>query len=488
MSRRVVVRAVSYSLLSALILFLASFSMVFADTPSVCPYSWERNLKVGNTGEDVLRLQRFLNSDPATQISDTGAGSPGYESDFFGTRTKLAVIKFQEKYASEILAPNDLTKGTGTVGASTRAKLNSLCVAPAVSQTNLPSLDSGAAQLASVISAQADTLTLSDPGQSASSIAPANSTVLFLSVDFAAGSKDVTIKEIEIERVGLGVDAAFGSFGLYDGDGLQIGNIVSLNAKHRAVFRTPFRIPAGETRSYEIYANMKTDHTSYDSQTPAIQIIGIVASSPLAGILPLRGPMHTINSTLAVGGATAILSQFDPTGARTRYINEKDIKFSGIRITANSPEDITLSIIVWTQSGSAGMGDIANIAAVVNDVSYPTIISPYSNKEYVSFFEPGVVIKKGDSVDVYIEGDLTATGAGRTVEFDIRDINDEVSLTGNQYGFAVWLSPAGNTDVAGAHSAFLTSDGTTDGTTVMPFFSGAITTISAGVFNTIERR
>lgn len=471
-------------------LLLAPLSFALGDAVAApCPFLWEKNLKVESTGADVLALQKFLNSNVDTQISDRGAGSPGNESSFFGAKTKLAVTKFQEKYMSEILVPAGLSKGTGIVGIGTRAKLNALCAAPSAvaSTANAQANDARAAQAASAISAQADILTLSDPGQPASLIAPASATVLFLSFDLAAGSKDVTVKEITIERIGLGADGAFGSFGLYDEEGLQIGNVISLNSKHRAVFRTPFAIPAGETRNFEVYANMQTDLSSYDSQTPVIQIAGILASSPVEGILPLRGTSQKINSTLVVGGATATLSQFDPTVARTRYINEKGIKFSGIRITAKSPEDITLSNIVWTQSGSAGSADFANIATVVNGAAYPAKVSLYSNKEYVSFFEPGIEIKKGNSVDIYVEGDLTATGAGRTVEFDIRDINDEVSLSGNQYGLAVWLSPAGNTDVAGAHSAFLTSDGTTDGTTVMPFFSGSIVTISGGAETSIGK-
>lgn len=53
-----------------------------------------RDLELGMSGEDVRMLQRTLNTNGFV-LGTEGAGSVGYETDYFGTRTKVAVAAYQ---------------------------------------------------------------------------------------------------------------------------------------------------------------------------------------------------------------------------------------------------------------------------------------------------------------------------------------------------------------------------------------------------------
>lgn len=108
-------------LIAVLTGFIFSPMLVFASTNI-----FMRTLHAGMRGEDVRELQKFLNTDTETRIASVGAGSPGNETGYFGSATKRALIKFQEKYRAEVLVPIRLKFGTGILGAKTREKISAL--------------------------------------------------------------------------------------------------------------------------------------------------------------------------------------------------------------------------------------------------------------------------------------------------------------------------------------------------------------------------
>lgn len=83
-------------------------------------FQFKSDLQTGSQGTEVQELQKCLAKDPSIYPE-------GEITGYFGQKTKDAVLKFQEKYKNEILAPSGLTQGTGSVGKSTRKKLNELC-------------------------------------------------------------------------------------------------------------------------------------------------------------------------------------------------------------------------------------------------------------------------------------------------------------------------------------------------------------------------
>lgn len=80
-----------------------------------------QNLYFGMENNYQVRcLQGFLKSQGADIYPE------GIVNGNFYALTQKAVIRFQEKYTSEILAPAGESRGTGYVGPSTRAKINSI--------------------------------------------------------------------------------------------------------------------------------------------------------------------------------------------------------------------------------------------------------------------------------------------------------------------------------------------------------------------------
>jgi len=98
------------------------FNQLFGKTIDGIPtnYRFNKILRLGDSSSDVRYLQIFL-SQFEKEIYPSGL-----ITGYFGRLTHEGVVKFQEKYSAEILAPLGLERGTAIVSGMTNKKINSL--------------------------------------------------------------------------------------------------------------------------------------------------------------------------------------------------------------------------------------------------------------------------------------------------------------------------------------------------------------------------
>jgi hypothetical protein len=498
--------------IAGVIALVAGFSFIASAMAATITFT--TSLKMGSRGEDVKNLQMVLNMSPDTQVSTVGAGSPGSETTYFGPATKAAVVKFQEKYASEILAPVGLTSGTGFVGPSTRTKLNMAATGvvstgtttstipgctstvgyspttgqscagavvtqpPASGTTTTCTTTGGVTTCTTTSTAPAlGGLTVSAPAQPGNALAVTSAArVPFTKVTLTAGSSDVTVNGITVERTGQAVDAVFAGIVLIDEDGTQLDIAKTLGSTHQTTIGGTFTVKAGTSKTVIVAGNMAASLGSYAGQVASLSVVSVNTSGTVSGSLPITGAQNTINSSLTIGTVTNAISSYDPNTSASKAIGTTGYTFSGIRITAGSQEDIRLKLIRFNQSGSAASGDLSNLKVYVDGTPYDTTVST-DGKYYSSNFGSGIVISKGLAKDIYVKGDITGSGSsGRTVKFDIYKATDMV-ITGETYNFGV-TAPAGSGTAADATSEF------TAGT---PWFDGSKVTITAGSVTSVNR-
>lgn len=93
-------------------------------------FVFKSNLALASKGNEVTELQKCL-------AKDSQVYPEGEITGYFGQKTKAAVIRFQEKYASDILDPFGIKNGTGQVKSKTREKLNEVCFESPIEQIPL---------------------------------------------------------------------------------------------------------------------------------------------------------------------------------------------------------------------------------------------------------------------------------------------------------------------------------------------------------------
>ncbi len=430
-------------------------------TSASCSAKVTQNMKLGSSGSEVRELQKILNANSLTQVSVTGAGTPGNESTYFGAKTKAAVVRFQNLHSSDILNPAGLTAGNGNAYGLTRAMLNQICTGggstggmtsavPGCTSTVGFSPTTGQKCDASTTGGTT-TGTVSGAATVTAGTQPVNalavqgaSRVPFTRITVSAGSSDVVMTGVTVERNGPALDAVFSGVVLMDDMGAQVGIAKTFNSNHQATVGDRVTIKAGTSRTFTVAGNMAAALTNYAGQVVGVQVdaVNLEGGSVASGMLPIGGAMHTVNASLSIGTASMVQSSFDPGNTGNQPIGTTGYRFSGVRLTAGSAEKVRLWSVRWNQTGSVGMGDLANIVVNAGGTAYPTTWS--SDGKYVTAtFGTGMVIDKGASIDIYIQGDVVGTSAAnRTVIFSIYK-NTDVYVTGETYGYGITATGSG---------------------------------------------
>jgi len=390
--------------------------------------SFTKNLTIGAKGDDVKCLQIILNSDSATQLAATGAGSPGNETTTFGPITKAAVIKFQEKYASEVLTPIGLTAGTGFVGAKSIAKLNTMIGSVPVTPTSPTTPTTPAIPLS--IALASDT-----PGISQTALNSQD--VVFTKIQIGGGSTDIIISKIIVSRGGVSADADISSVKIYDG-ATQLGSTQAINTlTHKATFSSlNWVIPVGTTKVLTIKGSIAPSGTATvgDSIKLGINSVADITSTiSFSGIFPLLGNAKTI-AGISVGNLDVDRQTAPATTTILSGSVEQEI--ASWRFNASGTEGFDVTSITVTQVGSATQNDITNIKLKVSGVQIGSTIASLDSQNKATFdlSSSPLSINASASKTVYAYADIAAGGwTARTIIFEITQATD-VTAFGNNSG------------------------------------------------------
>jgi len=413
-----------------------------ATTAPATSYSFSRNLKLGDTGADVLALQKVLNSNPSTQVSLSGAGSPGLESTYFGAKTKVAVAKWQ-------VLNLGLAVGTGFVGPMSLAKLNAMggTVVPPTTGggTVVPPTTGGG----TVILPSGSGLTIERLNKDVTFIAiPTNSTAMtFGQFKLSAGSSEARITGMTIKRSGLGSKNDFDEVWLVV-DGRVYGNEQSITTGDVAVFNLasdPIVLAAGTSATLEVMGSMATGVSAGMYNT--LSISKVDSNVAVNATLPLDGPQTTTASqtvaqvTLTVQGSAKNV----PVGSMQTELGRFQLS-----VTSTNDQSVVLKRLTLRNQGTANTLSkiLANAAIKVGSDTISSKVDYAAGGDRITFTlgENGYVMKNGQTQSLTVVADVVSAEVSDTVIFQLERAFD---LVGYEVATGVGIRVLGS-DAGGA--------------------------------------
>ena len=420
---------------------IAGVAMI-ATTVSAATFT--TNLKQGSTGADVKNLQVLLNSDPATQVSVSGAGSPGMETSTFGPATKRAVIKFQNKYASEVLAPAGLTAGTGFVGVLTRAKLNTMgstvSTTPSTTTSTVPgclpgylfspttSQPCGTTTTTTTTATGPISVSLANDNPAASAVVAGQATADLAHFAFTGNG---TLSSVKLQRTGISSNTTLSSVYLFQGNA-RVSDGASVDSNGVITFNN-----LGLAVNGSLTLSVRADIAS----GAAGQIVGVTLTGYTAAGSTVMTTANIAGNYMSVASAgTMAGASISGTQAASANVNAGTMAYTlwsqSVSVTSRA---VLLKGATFKYIGSATTDALANIKLYVNGTAVGTAGTVNSATNLLSFdFGSSPVTLNTGASTVEVRADIVK-GSSRTISLSLQNSGDLI-VTDSQLGVNIALS------------------------------------------------
>ena len=403
-----------------------------------CSYSFNTNMKLGSRGTDVMNLQKVLNMYPQTQIAESGAGSPGMETTYFGPATRAAVNKFQALHLMEL----GITAPTGNVFAGTRGLLNQVCSGMTESPVStLPMGCTSTAGFSPVTGASCSSGVVTTPGTVVSgpvSAMLAMNQPMGMIVANQSGARlaDITfsgngtVTSLQLQRIGVSADATLTNVYLYDGNtritdaaSVVTGGFINFNS-------TSGIFSVNGTRTLSVRADIAAGTSG--------QSVGVKLNSLTAG-----GAMSTysnvVGNSLQIGSVTTAgvnFSSFSPSAVSVDAGTQAYNVWQG---TASvSTRDVHFRAATFKFVGSAPVDAMANLSLYVDGtkIAGPAMINAANNNKITFDLGNTPYLLKTGSHTIDVRGDIVK-GSNRTITFSVENVADLMFEDSNLVGVNV---------------------------------------------------
>ncbi|OGG41334.1 hypothetical protein A3A21_04285 [Candidatus Jorgensenbacteria bacterium RIFCSPLOWO2_01_FULL_45_25b] len=397
--------------ITALQVQISGGGAVTTGASSSCNFT--RDLTAGSKGADVKCLQQTLNAN-GNKVAETGAGSPGNETEYFGPATRKALAAWQ--------AAKGISPAVGYFGPKTRTAVGSavspVVTLPGTTPTTVPGV---------IVPGEGIAIAPASDNPAGQAIPKGASGVTFLKFTVAGTG---TVDSLVFKRDGIGATGDFTSGGIYLYEGAtRLTSGRTLNSTTHEVTFLNLGIKVDKSaRSFTLIADVAGGATT-----------GNRNSFKLASATGTPTPTGTLmGNTLEIAGQT--VGGLDPTsgaGPANPRIGQKEALLQEIILTASSTEDVELRRIAVTETGTISNDNLSNFVLKVNDVVVGKAAS-IGAKDLITFtLDTPYKIEKGQQRTFKVYGDIS----GKTRSSDtiiIRfDSAADIYAVGKNYGYPV---------------------------------------------------